>query len=137
MWQAYVCMLQTKLELLHACPAYLFVMDCSPAGSSLYRSMLARLCWQLTGVSCHFLLQGILLLQGPNLCLLGLWHWQVNSLPLSHLGIPELVYILLNWLFYYCEILSFSLEMLFVQCLILICFILIVFMCHNFLHSLI
>ena len=35
------------------------------------------------GVGCHFLLQGIFLTQGWNLCLL---HWQVDSLPLSHLG---------------------------------------------------
>ena len=34
-----------------------------------------------TAVCCHFLLQGILLTQGLNACLL---HWQVNSLPLSH-----------------------------------------------------
>ena len=26
--------------------------------------------------------------QGPNLCFLHLLHWQVNSLPLSHLGSP-------------------------------------------------
>ena len=36
-----------------------------------------------TGVGCHFLLQGILLTQGSNPCLL---HWQVDSLPLSHQG---------------------------------------------------
>ena len=36
-----------------------------------------------TGVSCHFLLQGIFLTQGSNLCLL---HWQVDSLPLTHQG---------------------------------------------------
>ena len=35
-----------------------------------------------TGVGCHFLLQGIFPTQGLNLCLL---HWQVDSLPLSHL----------------------------------------------------
>ena len=88
----YVCMLQTKLELLCTCPVVSLChpMDCSPAGSSVYGSILARWCWQLTGVNCHFLLQGILLLQGSNLCLLGLLHWQANSLPLSHLG----------WLFY-------------------------------------
>ena len=34
-----------------------------------------------TGVGSCFLLQGIFLTQGPNLCLL---HWQVDSLPLSH-----------------------------------------------------
>ena len=38
-----------------------------------------------TGVGCHFLFQGIFLIQGLNPCLL---HWQVDSLPLSHLGNP-------------------------------------------------
>ena len=36
-----------------------------------------------TGVSCHFLLQGIFPIQGSNP---GLLHWQVDSLPLSHQG---------------------------------------------------
>ena len=36
-----------------------------------------------TRMGCHFLLQGIFLTQGLNLCFL---YWQVNSLPLSHLG---------------------------------------------------
>ena len=36
-----------------------------------------------TGVGCHFLLQEIFLTHGLNLCLL---HWQMDSLPLSHLG---------------------------------------------------
>ena len=58
-------------------------MDCSPPGS---------LCpWNFpvknTRVSCHFLLYGILLTQGSNLCLLLLLYWQASSLPLSHLGI--------------------------------------------------
>ena len=35
-----------------------------------------------TGVSCYFLLQGIFLTQGLDLCLL---RWQVDSLPLRHL----------------------------------------------------
>ena len=39
-----------------------------------------------TGVGCHFLLQGIFLNQGSNLCLL---HCQADSLPLSHLGSPS------------------------------------------------
>ena len=38
-----------------------------------------------TGVSCHFLLQGVFLTQGLNL---GLLPWQVDSLPLRHLGSP-------------------------------------------------
>ena len=36
-----------------------------------------------TGVACHFLLQGIFLTHGLNLCLLCLLHWQADSLPLS------------------------------------------------------
>ena len=31
-----------------------------------------------TGVGCHFLLQGIFLTQGLNLCLLCVLHWQVS-----------------------------------------------------------
>ena len=36
-----------------------------------------------TGVSGHVLLQGIVLTQGLNTCLLCLLHWQVGSLPLT------------------------------------------------------
>ena len=39
-----------------------------------------------TGVGCHFLLQGIFLAQGLNPCLLKFLLWQVDSLPLRHLG---------------------------------------------------
>ena len=38
-----------------------------------------------TGVDCHFLLQGIFPSQGSNSSLLWLLHWQVDSLPWSHL----------------------------------------------------
>ena len=40
-----------------------------------------------TTVVCHFLLQGIFLIQGLNRNLL---HWQVGSLPLNHQGNPVL-----------------------------------------------
>ena len=44
--------------------------------------------WDLSGknpgVDCHFLLQGIFLIQGSNTHL----HWQADSLPLSYLGSP-------------------------------------------------
>ena len=39
-----------------------------------------------TRVVCHFLLLGIFSTQGLNPCLLWLLHWQMDSLPLSHLG---------------------------------------------------
>ena len=35
---------------------------------------------------CHFLLQGIFLTQRLNVHLLCFLHWQVDSLPLSHVG---------------------------------------------------
>ena len=48
--------------------------------------------WDLTGkntgVSCHFLFQRIFLTQRWKPHLLCLLHWQVDSLPLSHLGSP-------------------------------------------------
>ena len=40
------------------------------------------------GVGCYFLLQGIFPTQESNPCLLCHLHWQVDSLPLSHLGSP-------------------------------------------------
>ena len=50
-----------------------------------------------TGVGCHFLLPGIFLTQGSNLCLL---YWQVDSLLLSHLGSPTLHILFPNYLQY-------------------------------------
>ena len=44
------------------------------------------------GAGCHFLLQGIFPSQELNLSLLHLLHWQVDSLPLSHLGSPILFF---------------------------------------------
>ena len=41
-----------------------------------------------TGVTCHTLLQGIFLTQGPNPHLLGILQWQVGSLPLAPPGKP-------------------------------------------------
>ena len=43
------------------------------------------------GVGCQFLLQEICTTQGSYSCLL---HWQVDSLPLHHLGTPSMVWIL-------------------------------------------
>ena len=49
-----------------------------------------------TGVGCRALLQGIFQTQGLNPGLLYLLHWQVDSLPLSHLGSPLLYLHLLS-----------------------------------------
>ena len=64
-------------------------MDCSLPGST------RPLCpWDFpgknTGVGWHFWLPGDLPNPGLNHCLL---HWQADSLPLSHLGIPYSKYI--------------------------------------------
>ena len=70
------------------------VISCSVVSNSLWPYEPARiLCpWKFsgknTGVSCHFLLQGIFPTQGSNQSLLHLLCWQENSLPLSHLGSP-------------------------------------------------
>ena len=44
-----------------------------------------------TGVGCHFLLQGICLTQGSNLCILCLLHWQIGSSSLAPLGKPPII----------------------------------------------
>ena len=62
-----------------SCPTLCDPMDCSPLGSSVHGIFPGK----NIGVGCHFLLQGIFLTQGLNPSLL---QWQVDSLPLSHLG---------------------------------------------------
>ena len=57
-------------------------MDCSLPGSSVHGDFSGK----NTEVSCHFLLQGIILDQGSNPRLL---HWQADSLPLSQQGSQE------------------------------------------------
>ena len=52
--------------------------DCSPPCSSFHGDSPGK----NTGMGCHFLLQGIFLIQESNPHLL---HWQADSLPLSHL----------------------------------------------------
>ena len=57
-------------------------MDHSPPGSSIHEIVQARILeWAAMPP-----LQGIFLIQGSNLRLLRLLHWQADSLPLSHLG---------------------------------------------------
>ena len=49
-----------------------------------------------TRVDCHFLPQGIFLTQGLNPCLLWLLYWQVDSLPLTYLGAPSTLALILK-----------------------------------------
>ena len=59
-------------------------VDCSPPGSSVH-GILQN---ENIGVGCHALLQGIFLIEGLNLHLLCLLHWQTDSLPLAPPGKP-------------------------------------------------
>ena len=73
----------------------LIVLSHSVMSNSLQPPGLRLLCpcnfsGKNTGVGCHFLLQGIFPTQGSNPCLLCLLHWQADSLPLSHLGNPQI-----------------------------------------------
>ena len=75
-WQVLFC----NWPLCHcaqSCPTLWGTTDRSPPGSPGRNS----------GVGCH------LLLQGSNPCLLCLLHWQMDSLPPSHLGSPPFC----NW----------------------------------------
>ena len=56
-------------------------MDCNPPGSSVYGIFQAR----NTELGCHFLLQGIFLTQGSNLCLLVSWVSCIGRQTLYHL----------------------------------------------------
>ena len=77
-----------------SCPTLCDPMDCSPPGSSVHGDSPGK----NTGVGCHFLLQGIFLTQGLNLCLLHFLYWQADSLPLSHVGSPQSMFSLLKGL---------------------------------------
>ena len=75
-----VCVCAQLLSMSRSLQPY----DCKPT---------SLLCpWNFPGkntrVGCHFLLQGICLIQGLNLHLLCLLHWQVDSSAQSHLGSP-------------------------------------------------
>ena len=67
-----------------SCPTPCDLMDHSLPGSSVHGIFPGK----NTGAGCHFLLQGNFTTHGLNLCLLDLLHWQVEFLPLHHLGSP-------------------------------------------------
>ena len=61
-------------------------IDYSPGGSFVHGIFHTRILEQVA-ISLH---QGIFPIQELNLCLLHCLHWQVDSLPLRHLGSPTL-----------------------------------------------
>ena len=68
-------------EVAQSCPTLCDPMDCSLPGSSV-RGIFQAI---VTGVDCHFLLQGIFPTQGSNP---GLLHCRQTLYPLSHQGSP-------------------------------------------------
>ena len=73
-----------RAKSLQLCLTLCNLMDYSPPGSSVHGDSPGK----NTGVGCHALLQGIFLIQGSNLCLLCLLHWQAGSLSLAPPGKP-------------------------------------------------
>ena len=65
-----------------SCPTLCDPMDCSPPGSSVQEIFQAR----ITGVGCHFLLQGIFPTQGSQM---GLLHYRQIHYQLSYKGSLE------------------------------------------------
>ena len=59
---------------LQSCLTLCDPMDCSPLGSSVHGILQGK----NIEVGCHFLLQGIFLTQGSNMCLLYLLHCKQN-----------------------------------------------------------
>ena len=67
-------------------------LDCNTVGFSVHGISAGK----NTRVDCHFLPQGIFLTQGLNPCLLWLLYWQVDSLPLTYLGAPSTLALVLK-----------------------------------------
>ena len=72
-------------QLLHSTQLFATPIDCSPPELLCLRNFPGK----NTEGGCHFLLQGIFPTQGSNSRLLGLLYWQMGSLPLNHLGSPQ------------------------------------------------
>ena len=79
------CCVYQQHQLAELCPALLCPHGLRPARLLCSRDFTGK----NTGVGCHFLFQGIFPTQRLNPRLLP---WQVDSLPLSYLGSPKLVY---------------------------------------------
>ena len=91
------CQLRTCAKSLQSCPT-LHPMDHSPPGSSVLGILQARI---LTGLGCHFLLQGIFPAQGSNPSFLSLLRWQAGSYHSHHLA-NYVIFCLV------CQVISFS-----------------------------
>ena len=78
-----VCVCVCVCVCTQSCPNFCNPMVCSLPGSSDQGIFQASIL-----LGCHFLCQGIFLIQESNPCLLHLLHWQVDSLPVTPPGKP-------------------------------------------------
>ena len=79
----HACVCAQSCSTLHT-PWFLFLAHLAPLSVELSKQEYWR--------GCHFHLQGISQTQGSHSCLLWLRHWQVDSLPVSHLEAQKLIY---------------------------------------------
>ena len=63
-----------------------------------------------TGAGCHFLLQRIFPTEGSNPRLLCLLHWHADSLPLSHLGSPNICIYVCGYIFFFIFLFHYGLS---------------------------
>ena len=87
-WWLYLMPIMYMCSVTQSQPNLWDPVDCSPPGSSVHEIFRAS----ILEVGCHFLLQGIFLIQVSNQHLLHLLHWQVDCLSLCHLGSPNAYY---------------------------------------------
>ena len=79
-------------ESLQSCLTLCYPVDCNPPDSSVHGLLQAR----ITGIGFHALFQGVVPIQGLNLCLSYLLHCQEYSLPLVPPGKPSSCSVALN-----------------------------------------
>ena len=79
----FMCLLEYCVCMCTVTPSCLTL--CNPLICRLPGSLSMEFSDKNTRASCHFLLQGIFLIQGSNPHLLCFLCWQVDSLPLNHL----------------------------------------------------
>ena len=86
-WQSNVSVFnmlsESESEIAQLCPTLCDPMDCSLLGSSVHGIFQARV---LEWVAISFSRGSSLCLQRSKVCLLSVLYWQVDFLPLSHLG---------------------------------------------------
>ena len=91
-WLTALRVCECACSVAQACPTLCSPMDCNLPGSSINGIFQARV---LEWVAISFSRGSSRLIQGSNLPLLCLLHWQVDSLPLAPPGKPQIMALIL------------------------------------------